>query len=61
MKGQKNKIKRDQVTDSGMPCVRYGEIHTTYRHCRKNHILSPIEPDTKDTWPQRVSQSTFGF
>ena len=23
-------IKRDQVTDSGIPCVRYGEIYTTY-------------------------------
>ena len=23
-------IKRDQVTDEGMPCVRYGEIYTTY-------------------------------
>ena len=23
-------IKRDQVSDSGVPCVRYGEIYTTY-------------------------------
>ena len=23
-------IKRDQVTESGIPCVRYGEIYTTY-------------------------------
>jgi type I restriction enzyme S subunit len=23
-------IKRDQVTESGTPCVRYGEIYTTY-------------------------------
>ena len=23
-------IKRDQVTDVGIPCVRYGEIYTTY-------------------------------
>jgi type I restriction enzyme S subunit len=23
-------IKRDQITESGMPCVRYGEIYTTY-------------------------------
>jgi type I restriction enzyme S subunit len=23
-------IKRDQVTDDGTPCVRYGEIYTTY-------------------------------
>ena len=23
-------IKRDQVTEEGMPCVRYGEIYTTY-------------------------------
>lgn len=25
-----NGIKRDQVTDNGIPCVRYGEIYTTY-------------------------------
>ena len=23
-------IKRDEVTEEGMPCVRYGEIYTTY-------------------------------
>lgn len=23
-------IKRDEITDSGIPCVRYGEIYTTY-------------------------------
>ena len=23
-------IKRDQVTEEGTPCVRYGEIYTTY-------------------------------
>ena len=23
-------IKRDQVTEEGIPCVRYGEIYTTY-------------------------------
>ena len=23
-------IKRDQVTEKGIPCVRYGEIYTTY-------------------------------
>ena len=23
-------IKRDEVTESGTPCVRYGEIYTTY-------------------------------
>ena len=23
-------ITRDQVTDDGIPCVRYGEIYTTY-------------------------------
>ena len=23
-------IKRDQVTETGIPCVRYGEIYTTY-------------------------------
>lgn len=25
-----NGIKRDEVTDNGTPCVRYGEIYTTY-------------------------------
>ena len=23
-------IKRDQITEEGTPCVRYGEIYTTY-------------------------------
>ena len=23
-------IKRDQITEEGIPCVRYGEIYTTY-------------------------------
>ena len=23
-------IKRDEVSDEGIPCIRYGEIHTTY-------------------------------
>ena len=23
-------IKRDEVTETGIPCVRYGEIYTTY-------------------------------
>ena len=23
-------IKRDQVTETGIPCVRYGEIYTSY-------------------------------
>ena len=23
-------IKREQVTETGIPCVRYGEIYTTY-------------------------------
>lgn len=26
-------IKRDQVTEKGIPCVRYGEIYTTYDTC----------------------------
>ena len=25
-----NGIKRDEVTENGTPCVRYGEIYTTY-------------------------------
>ena len=42
-------IKRDQVTKEGMPCVRYGEIYTTYNvafdscvsHTKEEYISSP--------------------
>ena len=42
-------IKRDQVTSKGMPCVRYGEIYTTYNigfdecvsHTIESYISSP--------------------
>ena len=42
-------IKRDQVTDEGIPCVRYGEIYTTYNtwfdecvsHTREEYVPSP--------------------
>ena len=42
-------IKRDQVTKEGTPCVRYGEIYTTYNisfdicasHTKKEYITSP--------------------
>ena len=42
-------IKRDQVTDEGIPCVRYGEIYTTYNtwfdecfsHTREEYVSSP--------------------
>lgn len=42
-------IKRDQVTKDGIPCVRYGEIYTTYNvafnecvsHTQENMIPSP--------------------
>ena len=42
-------IKRDQVTKEGTPCVRYGEIYTTYNisfdtcvsHTKKENIASP--------------------
>lgn len=42
-------IKRDQVTEDGIPCVRYGEIYTTYNtwfdecvsHTKKEYISSP--------------------
>ena len=26
-------IKKDEVLPEGMPCVRYGELYTTYEHC----------------------------
>lgn len=42
-------IKRDQVTEEGIPCVRYGEIYTTYNtwfdecvsHTKKEYVPSP--------------------
>ena len=42
-------IKRDQVTKEGMPCIRYGEIYTTYNvafdscvsHTKEEYISSP--------------------
>ena len=42
-------IKRDQVTKEGIPCVRYGEIYTTYNvafdscvsHTKEENISSP--------------------
>ena len=41
-------IKRDDVTDEGMPCIRYGELYTRYQ----NYILkaaSRIPPDIAAT------------
>ena len=42
-------IKRDQVTEEGIPCVRYGEIYTTYNtwfdecvsHTKKEYVPNP--------------------
>ena len=42
-------IKRDQVTEEGIPCVRYGEIYTTYgvwfekckSHTKMEYVKSP--------------------
>lgn len=42
-------IKRDQVTEDGIPCVRYGEIYTTYNtwfdacvsHTQLKYVASP--------------------
>ena len=42
-------IKRDEVTDTGIPCVRYGEIYTTYNtwfdkcvsHTKLDYVKSP--------------------
>ena len=44
-----NGIKRDQVTEDGVPCVRYGEIYTTYNtwfdecvsYTKKEYVSSP--------------------
>ena len=30
-------IRRDQITASGYPCIRYGEIYTTYNIAFENH------------------------
>ena len=41
-------IKRDQITKTGMPCVRYGEIYTTYNigfeECVSHTIEESIYP-----------------
>ena len=42
-------IKRDEITDTGVPCVRYGEIYTTYStwfdkcvsHTKADFVQSP--------------------
>ena len=42
-------IKRDQITEEGIPCVRYGEIYTTYNtwfdecvsHTKEEYVSSP--------------------
>ena len=42
-------IKRDEVTEEGIPCVRYGEIYTTYNtwfkdcvsHTKEDYVSSP--------------------
>ena len=42
-------IKRDQVTEKGVPCVRYGEIYTTYNtwfdecvsHTKEEYVPNP--------------------
>ena len=42
-------IKRDEVTEEGIPCVRYGEIYTTYNtwfdacvsHTKLEYVPSP--------------------
>ena len=31
-------IKRDDVSDTGLPCIRYGELYTRY----KDYILNPV-------------------
>lgn len=36
-------IKRDQVTESGTPCVRYGEIYTTYNIAFEECVSHTIE------------------
>ncbi len=49
-------IKREQVTDTGIPCVRYGEIYTTYNiafdkcasHTNEEIISSPKYFETGD-------------
>lgn len=40
-------IKRDQVTQTGIPCVRYGEIYTTYNYSFDNCVSHTIEENIK--------------
>lgn len=43
-------IKRDEVTDSGQPCVRYGELYTTYGlffDCCISHTSINVLPNPK--------------
>jgi restriction endonuclease S subunit len=37
-------ITRDDVRSSGVPCVRYGELYTTYRDYT-SHLTSCVDPD----------------
>ena len=36
-------IRRDQITESGYPCIRYGEIYTTYNIAFENCISHTVE------------------
>ncbi len=38
-------IKRDDVLDEGLPCIRYGEIYTTYDH----YVYEPLTRISADT------------
>jgi len=38
-------IKREDVSDEGLPCIRYGEIYTTYDH----HVYEPVTRIPADT------------
>ena len=58
-------IKRDQVTEDGIPCVRYGEIYTTYgvwfdkckSHTQLDYVKSPKYFEYGDIWIYRCAES----
>lgn len=41
-------IKRDDVTDEGVPCIRYGELYTQYQDYILK-VVSRISPDVAET------------
>ena len=45
-----NGLSRSQLTSSGLPCVRYGELYTTYKY----HFHEAVSHTSKDTYDNAV-------